>query len=132
MQAYTTSVSVRDGGHYVPAMRNGNTVYFSGHLSIDPETGKPAEGGVRAEAAMALNNLKRSMDAAGVRKEDIIQCRVYLPDVAYWSDLNIEYARFFGSHKPVRTVVPTGPLYGGCKAEIEAVACIPEEKEKAQ
>lgn len=123
MQAYTTSVSVRDGGHYSPAIQYGDTVYFSGHLSVDPETGKPATGGVQAEAAMALDNLLRSMKAAGVEKEDVIQCRVYVPDVAFWPDLNAEYASFFGDHKPVRTVVPTGPLYAGCKVEIEAVAC---------
>lgn len=122
MKKITTSVSVRDGGHYTPAIQFGNLVYFSGHLSTDPDTGRPAEGGVPAESRMALANLKRSMDAAGVGVEDILQCRVYLPDVAYWAEFNTEYAAFFGDHKPVRTVVPTGPLYGGCKVEIEAVA----------
>lgn len=122
MEFITTDVSVRDGGHYTPAIRVGNTVYFSGHLSVDPDTGKPAEGGVRAEARMALANLCRSMKAAGVEKTDIIQCRAYLPDVALWADFNVEYAEFFGDHKPVRTVVPTRNLYAGCQVEIEAVA----------
>ena len=92
MEFITTDVSVRDGGHYTPAIRVGNTVYFSGHLSVDPGTGKPAEGGVREEARMALANLYRSMKAAGVEKTDIVQCRAYLPDVALWADFNVEYA----------------------------------------
>lgn len=71
---------------------------------------------------MALANLYRSMKATGVEKTDIVQCRAYLPDVALWADFNLEYAAFFGDHKPVRTVVPTRNLYGGCQVEIEAVA----------
>ena len=61
---------------------------------------------------------------------DVLMCRVYLPDVAYWGVLNEEYAAFFGAHKPARVVVPTGPLYGGCLVEIEAVAQRKEKGEK--
>ena len=36
----TTEFSVRDGGHYTPGMLHNGTLYISGQLSIDPETGK--------------------------------------------------------------------------------------------
>ena len=117
-----TKYSVRDGGHYTPGIVYNGVLYISGQLSIDPETGKAPEGGVRAEAKQALKNLDNVLKEAGLTKEDVLQCRVYLPDVAYWGDLNVEYAAYFGDHKPARVVVPSNNLYQGCLVEIEAVA----------
>ena len=121
MKLIQTKYSVRDGGHYSPGVECGGMLYISGQLSIDPETGKAPEG-VRAQAAQSLRNLDTVLREAGASREDVVMCRVYLPDVAYWGDLNVEYGKFFGEHKPARVVVPTGPLYGGCLVEIEAVA----------
>lgn len=122
MKKIETKYSVRDGGHYTPAIMYNGVLYISGQLSIDPETGKIPGGGVKEEAAQALRNLDTVLQAAGACREDVLQCRVYIPDVSYWPELNEAYADFFGSHKPARVVVPSNHLYGGCKVEIEAVA----------
>lgn len=122
MKTIETKYSTRDGGHYVPAMEYNGVVYISGQLSINPETGKIPLGGVKPEAEQALENLNTVLKAAGVSKESVISCRVYLPDVAYWADFNEVYMEFFGDHKPARVVVPTNNLYAGCKVEIEAIA----------
>lgn len=117
-----TKYSVRDGGHYSPGILHNGTLYISGMLSINPETGKIPEGGFRAQARQALSNLDMVLTEAGTTKNNVMQCRVYIPDVTYWPDLNEEYAAYFGNHKPARIVVPSGHLYGGCLVEIEAVA----------
>lgn len=122
MKKIETIYSARDGGHYSPAVEYQNTIYVSGQLSMDPETGKIPEGGISAEAYQALENLNTVLKAAGVTKEHVIQCRVYLPDVKYWGEFNKVYSEFFGNHKPARVVVPSNNLYGGCLVEIEAVA----------
>ena len=49
-----TKYSVRDGGHYTPGMIYNGVLYISGQLSIDPETGKVPEGGIKQEARQAL------------------------------------------------------------------------------
>ena len=122
IEEVTTKYSVRDGGHYTPGMKYNGVLYISGQLSIDPETGKPAEGGVKAEAAQALKNLDLVLTEAGITRNEVIQCRVYIPDVSLWGELNEAYAEYFGDHKPARVVVPSNKLYGGCQVEIEAVA----------
>lgn len=123
MKIIQTKYSTRDGGHYSPVVEYGGTLYISGQLSIDPETGKPPEG-LRAQAAQSLKNLETALAAGGAGREDVIMCRVYLPDVSYWSEFNQVYSEFFGEHKPARMVVPTNQLYGGCLTEVEAVAQI--------
>ena len=110
-----TKYSVRDGGHYTPGMIYNGVLYISGQLSIDPETGKVPEGGIKQEARQALKNLDYVIQAAGASKDRVIQCRVYLPE---------EYASYFGEHKPSRIVVPTNNLYNGCLCEIEAVVAM--------
>lgn len=122
MKKIETEFSVRDGGHYSPGMIYNDVLYISGQLSIDPNTGKRPEGGVKAEARQALENLDTVLKAAGASRDKVVQCRVYIPDVSYWPDLNEVYSEFFGSHKPARIVVPSNNLYGGCLVEIEAIA----------
>jgi len=121
-----TKYSVRDGGHYTPGMIHNGTLYISGQLSINPETGKVPEGGIRAEVKQALANLEAVLNEAGVTKENVLQCRVYTPNVSFWPELNEEYATFFANHKPARIVVPSNNLYNGCLVEIEAVAACEE------
>lgn len=125
MRKIETEFSTRDGGHYVPGMVHNGLLFVSGQLSIDPATGEKA-GTVVDEARQALKNLDLVLKEAGCTKEDVIQCRVYIPDVAYWPDLNKAYSEYFGDHKPARVVVPSNNLYDGCLVEIEAVAKVEE------
>lgn len=125
LEMITTKYSLRDGGHYTPGVKYMGMLFISGQLSIDPETGRPPEGGVKQETVQALSNLERVLKEAGATKEDVIQCRVYIPDIEYWGELNDVYSEFFGAHKPARVIVPSNKLFGGCKVEIEAVAVCP-------
>ena len=70
----------------------------------------------------ALHNVERVLLAAGCTKEDVVLCRVYIPDVAAWDTVNAVYAAFFGAHKPARVIVPTRELHHGARIEIEAIA----------
>ena len=109
-------------GHYSPGVRVRNTLYISGQLPIDPATGKLAEGGIREQTRAALENVARVLDAAELKKENVAMCRVYIPDVSLWDQVNEVYAAFFGEHRPARVVVPTRDLHHGALVEIEAIA----------
>ncbi len=122
MEFINTPYSVKDGGHYTPAIAHAGTLYISGQLSIDPATKQVPPGGVPAETQQALENLYTVLKQAGLDKEDVIMCRVYTPDVGYWGEINEVYSAFFGTHKPARVVVPSNRLYDGCLVEIEAIA----------
>ena len=122
MEKVETKYSAKSTAHYTPGIKHNGVLYVSGQLSIDPETGEVPPGGIRAEAWQALKNLELVLQAAEVCKEDVIMCRVYVSDIAYWPELNAVYAEFFGDHRPARAVIPANNLYGGCLVEIEAVA----------
>ena len=109
-------------GHYVPGMVSGNTLYVSGQLPVDHGTGRIVDGGITAQAQMALENMEAVLLAAGLTRNSVVLCRVYIPDVSLWDEVNRVYAAFFGSHKPARVVVPSRELHHGALVEIEAMA----------
>ena len=118
--------STSKGGHYSPAIASHGMLYISGQLPIDHATGKLAVGGAAEQTRTALENLERVLTAAGVTKESVVLCRVYVPDVALWDEVNAVYAAFFGEHKPARVIVPTNALHHGALVEIEATAELEE------
>lgn len=120
-----TESSKKRNAPYSPGAVYGGLLYVSGQLPLVPETGKIAEGGVRGQTAQALANVDEVLKAAGTTKERVIQCRIYTSDVSWWDEINAEYVRYFGTHRPARVVVPTGPLHYGSLVEIEAVAAMP-------
>ncbi len=117
-------------GHYAPGMIAGGLLFISGQLSLDLDTRKPAEGGPAEHMKQALTNLDRVLKSAGLGRESVAQCRVYIADVNYWDAINEVYGEFFGDHKPARIVVPVPALHFGCLVEIEAVAELPQKTER--
>ena len=116
------------GGHYSPGVVSRGMLYVSGQLPIDHSTGKIVPGGVAEQTEAALRNVEKVLVAAGAARESVVLCRVYVPDVALWDEVNRVYAAFFGDHKPARVVVPTTALHHGALVEIEAMVELPEEK----
>jgi len=108
-------------GHYSMCIEHNGTLYMAGQLPRDPATGSFPEG-VEAQTLQALKNVLTIVEAAGSVKEDIIQMRIYIPDVELWDRVNKVYGEFFGDHKPVRAVIPSRDLHYGALIEIEAVA----------
>lgn len=109
-------------GHYTPGIISNGTLYISGQTSVDPATGKPAEGGIKGETIMALKKVEAVLKAAGVTKEAVVMCRVYITSASLWGEVNEAYKDFFGDHKPARITVPIKELNHGCLVEVEAIA----------
>lgn len=109
-------------GHYAPAIASRGMLYISGQLPIDPATGKVIAGGAAEQTRAVLGNIETILKAAGLRRENVVQCRLYLADVSIWDEVNAAYAAFFEAHKPARVAVPGVTLHHGALVEIEAIA----------
>ena len=126
MREITPQYAGVNKGHYSPGIVSRGMLYVSGQLSIDPDTRKVAEGGIEEHAKLALANVERVLSAAGASRNDVVQCRIYVADIAEWDKVNAVYAEFFGDHRPARIVVPVGQMHFGCLVEIEAIAEVTE------
>ena len=109
-------------GHYSPGMISHGMLYISGQLPFDYEKGKMVEGDITIQANKALSNVEEVLSIAGLTKNNVVQCRVYISDINDWDTVNDVFADFFGSHKPSRAIVPTRELHNNALIEIEAIA----------
>ncbi len=112
------------GGHYAQAVLHGNTLYVSGQLGVTGETADPASVSIAEQVAFALGNIAAISAVVGAGIDDVVRCTVYVTDVSHWPEVNRAYAAFFGSHRPARSIVPSGPLHFGALVEIEAVVAV--------
>jgi len=120
----STPNAPRPAGHYSQAIVHGDTVYVSGQLAIDPQTGEKRLGSIEEQTEQALKNVAEILKAANSDLSQVLKTTVYISDIALWERVNAVYARFFGEHRPARAVVPTRDLHYGFQIEIEAIAFV--------
>lgn len=111
-------------GPYVQARVEGNVVYCSGQIALDPASGTLVEGGIVAEAERVLDNLTAVLRAAGGGLSDVVKTTVFLVDMADFAAMNEVYAARFSAPHPARSTVAVAALPRGARVEIEAVAIL--------
>ncbi|KAI9441007.1 Endoribonuclease L-PSP/chorismate mutase-like protein [Lactarius indigo] len=99
-------------------------VFVSGCLGFDPSTNTFVEGGIEAQATQALQNLKSVVEASGSEVGKIVKVTVFLKDMNDFAAVNAIYARFFGTHKPARSLVEVARIPRDGLFEIEAIASV--------
>lgn len=122
MKEIRTPNAPQPAGHYAQAIEHQGVVYVSGQLPIDPQSSVKHVGAIEAQTEQALENLVAILDAAGSGKDGVLKVTVYISDVVLWDRVNAVYARFFGDHRPARSIVPARELHFGYQIEIDAVA----------
>jgi len=122
-EAIKTAHAPQPRGHYSQAVRIGNFLFVSGQLPLDHD-GNILNGTVAQEAAQALQNVRAIVEAADGTIADIVQCTIYISDIAHWSEINGIYGAFFSEVPvlPARAVVPVKEMPYGAHIEIQAIA----------
>ena len=109
-------------GPYSQAVKSGGTLYVSGQIGMDPATGALVEGGVEAQTAQALANMKAILAEAGATPAAVVKVTVFIVDMAQFPLVNAVYAKTFSADAPARSCVAVAALPKGALVEIEAVA----------
>jgi 2-iminobutanoate/2-iminopropanoate deaminase len=122
IKTVTTNKAPKPGGHYSQGIVYNGLVFVSGQLSIDPATGDKKLGSIEEQTEQALKNVAEIVKAAGSSLERILKVTIYVSDIDLWGAVNEVYAKFMGSHRPARAVIPTRDLHYGFLIEIEAIA----------
>lgn len=112
--------------HYSAAVREGNTLYISGQLPLDPVSRKHCEGGIREQTLQALHNLEALVVQEGGSRNDILRTTAYVANMSDWGAVNDVYREFFGEHKPARTIAAVPEIHFGFLVEIDGIAVLHE------
>ena len=124
MHHINTANAPQPAGHYSQGIVHDGTVYVSGQLPINPQTGEKCLGSIEEQARQTLKNVAAVLAAAGADLSNVLKVTVYVSDIEIWGRVNEVYAEFFGEHRPARCVVPTRTLHHGFQVEIEAIAFV--------
>jgi 2-iminobutanoate/2-iminopropanoate deaminase len=122
---------------YAPGLlvRRGRLVFLSGvtaaavyhsHPHREEEFDLPAT--MREQAVLTLENLKKTLAAAGCTLADLVSATRFLTDVREQDDLKRVRAEYLGGHLPTTTTVEVSRLatHPRCKLEISAIAVADE------
>ena len=108
-------------GPYSQAVKTGNSIFISGQIPLNPETGDLVSGSIEDEANQVLNNIKSICDAAGYGFEDIVKITIFLTDLGNFTTVNEVMAKHFVEPYPARATVEVSGLPLGVNVEIEAI-----------
>lgn len=108
-------------GAYSQGICVGELLYTSGCLPMDPVS-KAMPEDIKAQATVALQNLKAIVEAGGSGMDRVVKCTIFLADINDFAAVNEVYSTFFGKPYPARSCFAVAALPLGAKLEIEAVA----------
>ena len=109
-------------GPYSQGLFAGDTLYCSGQIGIDPESGRLVDGTIEEETERVLENLGAVLQAAGLNYDSVVRCTVYLTDIDDYAAVNEVYARYFSETPPSREAVQVTALPREARVEISCIA----------
>jgi 2-iminobutanoate/2-iminopropanoate deaminase len=126
-QVISTTQAPAAIGPYSQAVRIGDFLYTSGQVALDPATGQIVPGGIEAQTARVLENLKAVLEAAGGALSQVFKTTVFLKDMNDFAAMNAIYGQYFapeGTVAPARSTVEVGRLPKDALVEIEVIASV--------
>ena len=108
-------------GPYSQAILAGNTLYVSGQLPVNPETGTVPET-IEEQTAQSLKNTGAILAEVGFTFDDVVKSTVLLADMNDFAAMNAVYAETYQKDMPARVCYQVAKLPLGVKVEIETIA----------
>jgi 2-iminobutanoate/2-iminopropanoate deaminase len=110
-------------GPYSSAQLVGNTLYVSGQICLNQETGQMENKDIESETRQVLTNLSHVLKTAGFTEDDVVSTTVYLKDMKDFAAMNTIYGGFFHEgNYPARCTVQIAALPRDARIEISAIA----------
>jgi 2-iminobutanoate/2-iminopropanoate deaminase len=112
-------------GPYNQAVLKGNTLYTSGQIALNPETGALVTESIEAETQQVMQNMKAVLDAAGMTFENVVKATIFIMDMNDFGNINSVYASYFNEKTaPARETVQVACLPKNVNVEISMIAIL--------
>lgn len=110
-------------GPYNQAINFDNTIFVSGQIPLNPETGSLVDSGIRDETKQVMENLKEILHEANFKINDIVKTSIFLKSMDNFGEVNEEYGKYFENIiPPARETVEVSKLPLDVNVEISCIA----------
>jgi reactive intermediate/imine deaminase len=123
-EAVTTTDAPAAIGTYSQAIKAGSTVYVSGQIPLDPDSGEMVQGDIGVQIEQVFQNLKAVAHAAGTSLNNAVKITVYLTDLQHFGLVNEAMERFFDAPYPARAALGVASLPRGAEVEADAILIV--------
>jgi len=111
-------------GPYSQAVKVGNTLYISGQIALDAQSGKLEIGDIQQETHKVMQNLEAILKEAGGSFAQVAKCSIFVKDMNNFQAINEVYGSYFNNQPPARETVEVSRLPKDVNVEISCIAVI--------
>jgi enamine deaminase RidA (YjgF/YER057c/UK114 family) len=107
---FSTGAKWEDIVGYSRAVRVGNQLEVTGTVAVDEQGMLVGKGSVYEQTRFILEKIKRVVEKAGFRLEDVVRTRLFVTDITRWEEAGRAHREYFGHIKPATTLVEVRSL----------------------
>ena len=111
-------------GPYSQAVSANGMLFVSGQIPIIPASGEMESGGIQAETAQVMENLKAILTEADVDFSRVVKTSIYLANMDDFPAVNEVYGSYFNEDPPARETVAVRTLPKNVNVEISCIAAL--------
>lgn len=108
-------------GPYSQAVEVNGTLYISGQVPVNPETGSMPEG-IKEQTEQVMKNIGAILEKAGYTYKDVVKSTCLLSDMDNFAAMNEVYGSYYTENPPARAAYGVVKLPLGALVEIETIA----------
>jgi 2-iminobutanoate/2-iminopropanoate deaminase len=110
-------------GPYSQAILHGDTLYASGQIAIDPDSGNLVKKDIETETRRVMKNLEAVLNEADMDFSNVVKCTIFIKDMEDFKKINQVYGSFFDPvTAPARETVQVSRLPRDVRVEISCIA----------
>ena len=109
-------------GPYSQAVLSNGTLYISGQIPINPQTGQLVKDDIKSQAKQVMENLKAILKEAGMDFNQVVKTSIFITDISNFPQVNEVYGSYFSNEFPARETIEVCKLPLNADVEISMIA----------
>jgi 2-iminobutanoate/2-iminopropanoate deaminase len=109
-------------GPYSQAIYVNGTLYVSGQIPLNPQTGELVNSSIQDATHQVMQNIMALVNEAGLDADQIVKCSIFLKSMDNFQAVNEIYGQYFRSTPPARETVQVAKLPLDVDVEISCIA----------
>ena len=85
-------------GPYSQAILINDTLYTSGQIALDADSGELVDSNITLETRKVMKNMEAVLEAAGMTFDNVVKSSIFLSDMRNFTSVNNVYASYFDAN----------------------------------